>query len=284
MMSKLQRKLRSRTGASMLLALVFLLFCMFIGSTVLVSATANAYRVEHLNDQQDFLSQRSVAMLIADELEGEASGKLLLNITDVNLTAKKVVSLNGGGLEYVTDENGNIVQETVRTVTFKAPSGLTMTPFQRLAYESAVWQYLEINKLAPAESLTTGYTLVVVELENFPVTDMDDFWVQYTPGSNTGVGGQVSISGAMEGGTALDIADVDINFECCDKEQKFDFVVSFGDYSQLTVDMDASYGMRNPVELTRITTYKSFAAAEVTTYTSQPIISWDLPEIAKGGV
>ena len=69
MMSKLQRKLRSRTGASMILALLFLMFCSFVGSSVLVSATANAYRVKLYGEQQDFLDQRSAALLLSDELQ-----------------------------------------------------------------------------------------------------------------------------------------------------------------------------------------------------------------------
>ena len=44
-MNKILRKLRSKAGESMILAMVFMLFCSFVGGSVLASATANAQRV-----------------------------------------------------------------------------------------------------------------------------------------------------------------------------------------------------------------------------------------------
>ena len=59
-MNNLKRTLRSSRGASMILALVFLMFSVFVGGSVLAVATANSARIQHQTDtQQQFLRQRS---------------------------------------------------------------------------------------------------------------------------------------------------------------------------------------------------------------------------------
>ena len=65
-MKHIKKKLRSRLGASLILAMVFMLFCSFVGGSVLASATANAQRVAQLAEQQDFLLERSAALLASD--------------------------------------------------------------------------------------------------------------------------------------------------------------------------------------------------------------------------
>ena len=292
-MNRIIGKLRSKAGESMILAMVFMLFCVFVGGSVLASATANAYRVEHLSDQQDYLSQRSAAKLISDELKGTSNSRLRLSIADVDLFAQEVI-VGDGGMIIPTGK-----EHAVRTVTFKAPSGLVMTPFQRVMFEASVWQYLNENKLTPPGMTAAEYETVVVELDGFQylhtkndgttelvnITSLDQFWLQYNLSSELKVGGEVSITGSEN----LDIAQIPAYFESCEGERLYDFAVTFGDYSQMSLTMIASYGERNPVELTKITDYSygstvSYAAAEVTTKTRQPIISWDLPLIEKGGV
>ena len=82
-MSLIKRKLGSKAGASMLLALVFLMFCLFIGGSVLAAATANGSRVAHLkNDQQDYLSQRSAMLLMADMLTGKDGKPLSFTVKE----------------------------------------------------------------------------------------------------------------------------------------------------------------------------------------------------------
>ena len=68
-MLTIKQKLQSQRGASMLMAMVFLMFCLLIGGSVLAAATANSSRIEHLvNDQQTFLSQRSALMTMEEML------------------------------------------------------------------------------------------------------------------------------------------------------------------------------------------------------------------------
>lgn len=270
MMSKLQRKLRSRTGASMLLALVFLLFCMFIGSTVLASATANAYRVAHLSDQQEFLDQRSAARLIVDELEGSGA-RLRLNIQDANQSIQRVI----------VDDPGNIVPvgdpTTSRTISFSAPSGLKMTTLQRLMYETAVLRYLTENSVD-----TAAVTLVFNNFVYFDgatetqITSLSNFWL-------TAMDGKISIKGTANAETFTEFT---ANFSSGTGDDLYDFVVDFGDFSQLCVSCNAAYGQKDPVTRVQITKWPNETSgydAQVTTVSKQPVISWNNPLIEKGG-
>ena len=63
-------KLRSQTGASILLALVFLLICCLVGAVTLTAATVNAGKLNHLRqDQQDYMAVSSAICLVRDELQ-----------------------------------------------------------------------------------------------------------------------------------------------------------------------------------------------------------------------
>ena len=53
----------------MLIAIVFMLFCVFIGGSVLAAATVNGSRLKKsVESEQAYLSQRSAALLIAEQL------------------------------------------------------------------------------------------------------------------------------------------------------------------------------------------------------------------------
>jgi|GEM_PF-1821350 len=66
-MSVLREKLNSRRGASILLALVFLLLCMMVASVILTSATANAGKItQRRNEQKAYLSVSSAANLLKE--------------------------------------------------------------------------------------------------------------------------------------------------------------------------------------------------------------------------
>lgn len=76
-MLSLKQKLHSQRGASMLMAMIFLLFCLLIGGSVLAAATANSSRIEHMvNDQQDYLLQRSSLAVMADMLTPQTGNTL----------------------------------------------------------------------------------------------------------------------------------------------------------------------------------------------------------------
>lgn len=286
-MKKIQRKLRSKTGASMILALVFLMFCSFVGGSVLVSATANAYRVAHLAEQQDFLNQRSAALLLGDELQLEPGQQFRLHVVDAYKTTKEVNIVNGGGVV----ETGRSATE--RVITFQLITNDTdVTELQRLMLESTVWRYLR-EKVADEEC--------TVVLTNFGsgITDLDDFW--YTYSGVTVSGSTITVSSTntdpIEGtmnvtGTAANVTlpSYTANFSSGLGEELFDFHVDFGELSQLRLTMDAFSGTSNPITVSAPATEGVIAGLasptgyiQVTTRSTQTTISWDDPLVEKGG-
>lgn len=68
-MNAFKRKLSSKSGASIMIALLFFLICAIVGGIVLTSATSNAGRTANLREeQQSYLSVSSAAKLVEDEL------------------------------------------------------------------------------------------------------------------------------------------------------------------------------------------------------------------------
>lgn len=72
-----RKKLRSESGASILLALLFLLVCVMAGASVLAAAASNAGKIRgNRAEQQKYLTLSSAIRLICDELgEAEYRGK-----------------------------------------------------------------------------------------------------------------------------------------------------------------------------------------------------------------
>lgn len=85
-MRKLVQMLREETGSSMILALVFLLFCLFTGGTVLAAASANAGRFHQMTQAE--WNHRSAMMLMAGMLGESEEVSLQLTIRDVTVTGK----------------------------------------------------------------------------------------------------------------------------------------------------------------------------------------------------
>lgn len=289
-MNLISRKLRSNSGASMILALVFMLFCMFVGGTVLAAASANGYRVAHLSDQQQYLDERSAAFLTAEELR--ISTSLVPNhqliVTDAKQVVQKVIVGNGG--VYTPDPDSPAT--TSHVITFSAPAGLVMTPFQRLMYETAVLRYIQQNSIDTAA--------VQIRLENFAysynntessITSITEFWV-------TGTSGTLNISGVKDTDNSV-FASFPAEFACQGGSDLYDFTVDFGDFSQMSVVLNASVGERKPVvqstidEWTQtITTTEADGTqknttvtypALITTTSKMPVILWETATIEKGG-
>lgn len=71
-MERVREKLHSRTGASMLIALLFFLVAMVVGGVVLTAASTNAGRVErNRREQQNYLAVASAAELVKEDIAGE---------------------------------------------------------------------------------------------------------------------------------------------------------------------------------------------------------------------
>lgn len=66
----MRRKLKSQSGASILIALVFFLLCVTVGIVVLTAAASNTGQLTHVKDQrQAYLATASAARLIREEME-----------------------------------------------------------------------------------------------------------------------------------------------------------------------------------------------------------------------
>ncbi|MDD5901997.1 MAG: hypothetical protein PUC58_01300 [Oscillospiraceae bacterium] len=138
---KIKEKLQSSKGASLIIALVFMLFCAMVGSAVLAAATANGGRVAALkSDQQDYLNQRSAATLLQDEL---TISRPQLVITKTTTTTTKYKVGDGGA----TTQIGNAVKETAFNFEVKCGSPGITTPLQRVLFESAILRYMEQNDM-----------------------------------------------------------------------------------------------------------------------------------------
>lgn len=76
-MRQLIQKLRGQSGASILLALLFLLVCMLAAATVLMAAVSNAGKIRsNYDEQQRYLALSSAFRLVAEELaEAKYTGK-----------------------------------------------------------------------------------------------------------------------------------------------------------------------------------------------------------------
>ena len=302
MMSKLQRKLRSRTGASMLLALVFLLFCSFVGGSVLVSATANAYRVAHIAEQQDFLNQRSAALLLSDRLQLNENQRLYMTVINANRSVQQVeVNENGS-----TTAVGEPQTELVITFQLEKKNINQITEMQRLMLETTIWRFLQ-------ENLESDKVYKVKLLEfGSEMTGLDKFWYScpgvtvlstYTEDGqkvskvkladrDAAIQGTMDVSGTWQedvGGAMVNLPAYTANFSSSNGEDLYDFTVDFGDLTQLRMTMNASCGtnsprvMRMPATEGHMPDSTEVVNIEVTTTSVTTSISWKDPKVEKGG-
>lgn len=275
-MNPVMRKLKSKRGASMLLAMMFMAFCVFVGGSVLSAAAANGSRVaKQAKDQQAYLSQRSAAIVIADELKGHPDDQLQMTV--VEKTTETTVKIPGSAdakdkktsvsfelypAEYLDENN-------IKTV-------VTKTEFQKLLYEAAVDLYM---------STGSKNTYAVPTFKNF---NFEKAYV-YTyddPNDNGMFQFDLTVSdpiaeGAENKGSLLVNSDYDLQ-------------VDFIDDSKLSIFLNANVGTSEPVvvesskeELIRegsgeeATTSTKVTTTKITTTTT--IIRWDDPVIRKGG-
>lgn len=294
-MNLISRKLRSNSGATMLIALVFMMFCLFVGGSVLASASANGYRVKHLSDQQDFLNQRSAALLLSDEIDGEdGTGKL--QVTDVVLSETPKILLPGGGV--ANDTYTSRTTKATRTITFTADfsEAKPMTAMQRLMFETAVCRYLKENGITIG---TTGDTTTTVALSGFyhngaAITQISQFWCGYAgPDSAAEIGGTVTLTGNFGTPTAPgeQFTTYSASFTSGEDDELYDFLVTFGDYTQMTVSANAYMSRREITQPGTITTDDDQTGAqtghtlvhEIAASTIKSTIKWEDAYIQKGG-
>lgn len=295
-MNLISRKLRSKTGASMLIAILFMMFCLFVGGSVLAAATANGSRVAHMADQQDFLSQRSAGSLIADELNSglektdTSQEELQLIVEDMTVQYQPVILGNGGGWENVGDPT------QVRIISFEAPftPGEPMTVMQRLLYETAVCRYLSEHEIKLADiqpytaydpddtfvgtflNLECFYYLEAGQSNATEIKEIGSFWYSYAQNAEK-IGGTLNINGNFSSEAAYTA-----RFDSGDQENMYDFLITFGEFTQMTITSDAYMSttqIPRPMEIVPI----GAGNMELTYDNTKTYITWNWAYIEKGG-
>lgn len=137
-MTPITKKIRSASGSSMPLALLFLLFCLAVGGVVLTAASANAGRTARLKvEQQDYLAVQSAARLMRDELQ-----KLKFTGSYTVTTTETPVLDNQGN--PVKGPDGKPTGETKTEITTSAKSGsLGQAQFKELLDKNFANLYIE---------------------------------------------------------------------------------------------------------------------------------------------
>lgn len=152
-MKSISKKLKSASGASMLLALLFLFFCLTVGAVVLTAASASAGRTaRNRQDQQNYLAVESAAMLLREDMEGTsytASYQEIVTVTttvhvednppegqepktwtttstDISYTHSPAKPGPGELLEKVSDDLDFLYTSTKTDLNQPLPAGFTM--------------------------------------------------------------------------------------------------------------------------------------------------------------
>ena len=277
-MNLIKNKLHSKRGASLMIALVYLIFAVFIGGSVLAAASANGYRIEHLSDQQDYLNQRSAALLLAEEMDIDA-------FSNISLDAKYVSTLYE---PYILHDSGTAVADPDRPVreeislVFDVNINGKVDALTRVMFETAILRYLEEKDLREFNGAITIMDFVYDNgtASGQAVTQISDFWT-VNDGSCTG---EIQISGIKEGEV---FTEYTARYTCGEGNHLYDFIVDFGDYSQLTVTMNGFHGVSSQPSVAefqgggREGEYQY--TDRVTVETERTAISWNRPAVAKGG-
>lgn len=247
-MFAMKRKLSSKSGASMLLAMVFLMFCLFIGGSVLAAATANGSRVEHLkNDQQAYLSQRSAMLLMADMLTGEDGKELQVVITDVT---------------KVTTPADGTEATPVRTVTISCSTldaDVTPSAVQKMLFGASALNYLN-NKNTPENPLKT---------DDFKFSKNVGITAVPTEGVFTGT---ITVALSVASDEEDNVPNLPLSYTISDADLTLTVT---GASSSIQLIMDGSIGEGNENTVT---------VGNTTTTTKTTVVRWSKPVIEKGKV
>ena len=281
---KIKEKLQSSKGASLIIALVFMLFCAMVGSAVLAAATANGGRVAALkSDQQDYLNQRSAATLLQDEL---TISEPLLVITKTTTTTTRYTVGDGG----VTTQIGDAVKET--TFNFDV-SGSIQTKLDRLLFESAILRYLQTNDMDGYTVTISGFTVAGANgSADKEITSISDF-ILYDSAKGENQDPECTLTvdlskGSVGAGTS--VTNFSARVGCSgNKDNLYCFLVDFGNGTtegMLSLRMYAAVSDPRTIKGTEPdddeTDSSILVRRDIETVTQT--ISWDSPEVMKGTV
>lgn len=161
-------KLRSQRGASMLLALLFLLICFLVTASILMAAAANANKHRsNLEEHQTYLALSSAVSLLCDELNGaEYQGRYSYEVEEI----------------YEEDKDGTLVLVDTLYYLDQLPgtydgafSPLLLASFDRL--------FADAIEASPAVS---GFDRITYQSRTAPLS----FNLTLTPDTGTGLDGR----------------------------------------------------------------------------------------------
>lgn len=252
-MGAIKRKLQSKAGASMILAMVFLLFALLVGGSALAAASVNSGRLKDQKvNQQTMLDQRSAMLVLADMLGSKNGARLHITVTEV------IVSETVDGTSSVLDH----------TMKFQIRDG---DP-DKSALEELLYAHVVNSQLAAA-----GLTQDKAELKNF------DFWnctedTYVLPGESYRTGNLV-----ITPNLGPDYANTPMNARYQIADGTYDFTISFleeidgvmTDVSMVHLSMPTE-----PIDPTEVIVTEG----NITTKTITTVFEWVEPELHKGGV
>lgn len=268
---KILKKLHSKTGASMLIALVFMMFCAFIGGAVLAAATANAGRIDALNiETQDYLDQRSICMLLVDELRSGDYNKMSMSIRDETLTPVTAKIVNN---VPVFTENGT----PQRTITITADENSSdINEMRLMLYKCAAMRYLKLNE----NGIDSG-TNVVIQFGDDTMTK-EELLKQFKANSESF---DMKITDPLGN-------EINGMFKCsAAEENRYSLVIDFGDKTQMSIQMKATASEpdehkiepENDPNRKLIDKSQNLYSCTATVY-STTTIDWGTAYIEKGGL
>ena len=276
-MKNLKNKLCNQKGVSLIIAMVFMLICLFVGGSVLVAATMNTSRMRHVPKQQQFLDQRSAAMLIADELKVDADTSLQIIVREREITTQNVTFNDKEKMLY-TGTAGKTYKVIFEAVI---PEGVTLNTMQETALETAVRFYLKEHGITPDPH--SG----IIELVNFP-KPLGEFIVPEEKGTF-----DIKITSDA---VALDPFKVNYYIEDedpSDFNKEYDFTVDFEKFDPAVTNQKFSQlvvRLQSAVSITKIPAIEEIImnprddhkGESHITKTTQTVISWANPTIEKG--
>ena len=263
---KILNKLRSRSGASLLIAMVFMMICAFVGGSVLAASTANTLHIKALTtDQQKFLCQRSATMLLRDELK-PSSGHLRLTVLCKNITTQ-----HGHRDSSAFINDGEAIKTEEMEIVIFQPAENAM---QRLLLESAVLRCAEYFGVEdPTDIQLTGFSWKNGS-NTETLTSVSQFWL-YGGGSTIRVNDPIS-------------GQQDAMVQCTGSDEMKSFIeafkLNFGEETQMTLTVKASVTEKSlPGRAAQETLLSDGTLAKVSSSTKSYIVDWKNPRIEKGG-
>ena len=247
----------------MLIALVFMMFCAFIGGAVLAAATANAGRIDALNTEtQDYLDQRSICMLLVDELQSGDFGKLNISIEDSVITPMQERTVDG---EAIINQSGSPVHE----IKVKADNPDDKdSQLRQLLYGCAVMRYFKQQ----GNQIDND---TVITLDGFNYLTKDDLLKLFSINPESF---SMKVTDPL-GNT------IDAFFKCsADNKNMYSLQIDFGDATQMSIQMKATpdVGSSRTID-TNKTPGGGYVNFDRVTYKTTTI-SWDTAYIEKGGL